>query len=124
MNGIPNCVPEYYRSMQDDYDHEWQKEMERLSWYKKNKLYRRQRYIEGCDELPFYPDTCLNCNYGKIAPPDSEMDDIPTMICSNWKGCSVFINAVKESFPDVPFEEYCKWHEDYVARLLNGDEDK
>lgn len=117
MNGIPNCVPEYYRSLQDDYDHECEMEMERNEYYRKNKEYRRQKYLDGCNEIRFYPCECENCPHGEEALPDSEIDDIPTMICSKWKTCRVFIGDAKEAFPDVPFEEYCQWREEYVEKL-------
>lgn len=118
MNGIPNCVPEYYRSLQDDYDHECELEMNRQEWYKKNKEYRRQKYIEGCNELRFYPCECEKCVYGEEAMPDSEWDDMPTMICSNWKNCPVYRKDSEEAFPDVPWEEYIHWREEYVQKLL------
>lgn len=119
---IPNCVPEYFRSLQDDYDHECELEMKRNEWYRKNKEYREQRYIDGCNELRFYPDECIKCQYGEEAMPDSEMDDMPTMICSNWKNCPVYRKDAQEAFPNVPWEEYCSWREEYVQRLLNGEE--
>ena len=115
---IPNCVPEYFRSLQDDYDHECELEMNRQEWYRKNKEYREQKYIDGCNELRFYPDECCKCQYGEEAMPDSEYDDMPTMICSNWKNCPVYRKDTQEAFPDVPFEEYCQWREEYVQKLL------
>ena len=121
MNGIPNCVPEYYRSLQDDYDHEWELKMKRNEWYKKNKEYRRQKYLDGCNEIRFYPCECESCPYGEEALPDSEMDDMPTIICSKWKTCRVFIEDAKEAFQNVPFEEYIQWREDYVEKLKKGE---
>lgn len=118
---IPNCVPEYYRSLQDDYDHEAEMEMERMTWYEKNKAYRRQKYIEGCNELRFYTSVCVDCPHGEEAMPESEMDDMPTMICSNWKNCPVYRKDVDEHFPTVPWEEYMQWREEYVEKLKKGD---
>jgi len=115
---IPNCVPEYYRSLQDDYDHECELEMNRQEWYRKNKEYREQKYIDGCNELRFYPDECCKCQYGEEAMPDSEYDDMPTMICSNWKNCPVYRKDSEEAFPNVPWEEYIQWREEYVQKLL------
>lgn len=115
---IPNCVPEYFRSLQDDYDHECELEMNRQKWYRKNKEYREQKYIDGCNELRFYPDECCKCQYGEEAMPDSEYDDMPTMICSNWKNCPVYRKNVQEAFPNVPWEEYVQWREEYVHKLL------
>lgn len=115
---IPNCVPEYYRSLQDDYDHECELEMNRMEWYRKNKEYREQKYIDGCNELRFYPDECCKCQYGEEAMPDSEYDDMPTMICSNWKNCPVYRKDSEEAFPTVPWEEYIQWREEYVQKLL------
>ena len=107
MNGIPNCVPEYYRSLQDDYDHECELEMERNEWYRQNKEYSKQRYIDGYNELRFYPDECIKCQYGEEAKPDNEMDDMPTMICSNWRNCQVYRKDIEIAFPDVSWDEYC-----------------
>ena len=121
MNEIPNCVPEYYRSLQDDYDHECELEMKRQNWYEENKAYRRQKYIDGCNELRFYPSECEHCKHGEEAKPDSEMDDMPTMICSNWRECQVFRKDVEEAFPDVPWEEYCSWREEYVNKIKKGE---
>ena len=118
MNNIPNCVPEYYRSMWEDECHEAEKELERQTYYERNKEYRRQKYIDGCNELRFFPDECCKCQYGEEAKPDSEMDDMPTMICSNWKNCPVYRKDTEESFPNVPFEEYISWHKEYVEKLL------
>jgi hypothetical protein len=92
--------------------------MERQEWYKKNKKYRAQRYIDGCNEIRFYPDECEHCQYGEEAEPDSEMDDMPTMICSNWRSCPVYRKDIEIAFPDVLWEEYCSWREEYVQKLL------
>ena len=118
MNNIPNCVPEYYRSMWEDECHKAEKELEKQTYYERNKEYRKQKYIDGCNELRFYPDECCKCQYGEEAKPDSEMDDMPTMICSNWKNCPVFRKNTEESFPNVSFEELISWHEEYVEKLL------
>ena len=115
---IPNCVPEYFRSLQDDYDHECELEMNRQEWYRKNKEYREQKYIDGCNELRFYTSVCVDCPHGEEAMPDSEMDDMPTMICSNWKNCPVYRKDTQEAFPGVPWEEYIQWREEYVQKLL------
>ena len=112
---IPNCVPEYYRSLQDDYDHECELEMERQEWYNKNKEYRKQKYIEGCNEI-MSSDECNGCIFGEEAMPDSEDDDMPTIICSYWKHCSVFAKSV-----NIPFDEYIKWREEYVEKLKKGE---
>lgn len=103
--GIPNCVPEYYRSMFEDEAHEAEKEMERIKWYEKNKEYRDKKFKEGCAEILFPPVECKNCNYGEAAMPTSEDDDMEAYICSNWKNCSVFRKDMEEHFPDVPWEE-------------------
>lgn len=117
MNGIPNCVPEYYRSMFEDEAHEAELEMERLNWYEKNKAYREQKRKEGCAEINCYPDECRDCRHGEEANPDSEYDDMPTMICSNWKVCPVFKKHVEEHWPDTPLEEVYSWF-DYKEREM------
>ena len=109
MNGIPNCVPEYYRSMLEDEAHEAELEMERLNWYEKNKAYREQKRKKGCAEIDCYPDECRGCKYGEEANPDSEYDDMPTMICSNWKVCPVFKQYVREHWPNTSIEEVYSW---------------
>ena len=124
MNKIPNCVPEYYRSMFEDQAHEAEIETERNEWYRKNKEYRKQKYIDGCDEIRFYPDECCKCQYGEEALSDSEYDDFPTMICSNWRNCPVFRKHAKEQFPDVSWEEYCGWREEYAQKLIKESEEE
>ena len=116
---IPNCVPEYYRSLQDDYDHECELEMERQSWYDKNKEYRKQKYIEGCNEISCYPDECNGCIFGEEAMPDSEYDDMPTIICSYWKRCPVFARNTSKNYASL--DEYIKWREEYVEKLKKGE---
>ncbi len=117
MNGIPNCVPEYYREQREREEHEWELEQERLSWYRKNKEYRLQKRKEGCAEIDCYPDECNGCKHGEEANPYSEYDDMPTMICSNWKTCPVFKKYVEEHWPDTPIEEVYSWF-DYKERKM------
>lgn len=121
MNRIPNCVPNYYLDQKEDYDHECELYWNRQEWYKANAEYRRQKYIDGCNEIRFYPTECEKCQHGEEAKPDSESDDMPTMICSNWRTCPVFIKDAKESFPNVSLEEYCQWREEYVEKLKKGE---
>ena len=109
--GIPNCVPEYYRSLQDDYDHECELEMERQMRYEKNKAYIDKRYNEGCWLISFYPNECEKCEHSEDAPPRGEDDDVPTKICSNWRNCPVFREYVKEHWPGKSYEEVCSWHD-------------
>ena len=111
MYGIPNCVPEYYRSKWEDEAHEAELEMERQSWYEKNKAYRLQKRKDGCAEIDCYPDECHGCKHGEEANPYSEYDDMPTMICSNWKACHVFKKYVEEHWSDTPIEEVYSWFE-------------
>ena len=112
MYGIPNCVPEYYRSKWEDECHEAEKELERQTWYEKNKEYQDKRYREGCWLISFYPDECEKCEHGEEGMPTAEWDDIPTKICSNWRNCSVFKTYVKEHWPDTPYKEVCSWHDE------------
>ena len=114
---IPNCVPEYYRSMWEDEAHEAELEMQRQDYYERNKAYRLQKYSEGCTELSFYPDECRDCKCGEEAGPDAEYDDIPVMICSNWRTCPVYKREMKASYSTTPFEEVCKWNDDYIEKM-------
>lgn len=107
---IPNCVPEYNRSMWEDEAHEFEKEMELLEWYKKNKEYQERKYEEGCWLIDFYPDECAKCKHGEEGSPCSKDDDIPTMICDAWRECPVFKEYVKRCWSDLSFEEVCSWH--------------
>lgn len=111
MSNIPNCVPEYYRSQWDDECHEAEKELERQNWYEENKAYQDKRYKEGCWLITCYPDECGKCKYGEEAMPTAEWDDMPTVICSNWRKCPVFRRYVEEHWPTTPYEEVCGWHE-------------
>lgn len=111
MSNIPNCVPEYYRSQWDDECHEAEMELERQNWYEKNKTYQDKRYKEGCWLITCYPDECGKCKHGEEAMPTAEWDDMPTVICSNWRNCPVFRKYVEEHWPTTPYEEVCGWHE-------------
>lgn len=105
MNGIPNCVPEYFRSQQDDYEHECELEMERQKRYRRNREFIRQRQIDGCAEIRFYPDECEHCQHGEDTPMTSEYDDIPSKLCSNWGKCEIFRRELMEAFPNTSWEE-------------------
>lgn len=125
--GIPNCVPEYFRSRFEDEAHEYELEMERNEWYEKNRMYRRQKMIEGCNELDFYPDECGKCPCGEEASPDSEYDDIPVMICSNWKSCPVFRREMDERFPENKAgsaDSWVSWAVQYAEKLKKENEEK
>lgn len=111
MSSIPNCVPEYYRSQWDDECHEAEIELERQNWYEKNKAYQDKRYKEGCWLISCYPDECGKCKHCEEAMPTAEWDDMPTVICSNWRNCPVFRKYVEEHWPTTPYEEVCGWHE-------------
>ena len=114
---IPNCVPEYYRSMFEDEAHESYLEMQRQERYKANAKYINNKIIEGWDEITFYPIECEGCSYGEDKPITSELDDIPSKLCSNWKTCPVFKENVREAFPDITFDEYIGWHDEHVENL-------
>lgn len=109
--GIPNCVPEYYRSQFEDEAHEAEKEMERHEWYKKNEEYRKQKEKDGFVVIQFAPDECDHCEYKEDAMPTDEWDDIPTIICNNckWKDCPVLRKDVKEKQPDTDEDEVLSW---------------
>ena len=109
--GIPNCVPDYFLEQEERAAHEWELEMERQDYYERNKAYKEQKIKEGCAELRFYPDECCKCEQGEEAGAESEWDDVPTMICAGWKTCPVFRRKMKESFPDVSWDEICSWFE-------------
>lgn len=99
-DGIPNCVPEYFRSMFDDQAREYELEMKRRDYYEGNKAHRMEKRKEGCAELAFYPEECIKCPCGEEAGPESENDDWPVMICGNWKNCGVFRREMDEKFPE------------------------
>lgn len=113
---IPNCVPEFYRSMWEDEAHEAELEMERQNYYERNKAYRRQKYIDGCDEIQFYPDECVGCSHGEEANPDSEWDDIPTIICNNWKTCPVYRKDFEEH-SNENWNEHLEWHKTCAEKM-------
>ena len=109
MCGIPDCFPEYYRSMWENEAHEAELEMQRLDYYKRNKEYKKQKQKEGCAIISFYPDECIRCECGEEAGPEWEEDDIPVMICSNWESCEVFKQDMMRQFPDTPWDEIRGW---------------
>lgn len=121
MNEIPNCVSEYFREQEEREIYECELEQKRMDYYEKNSYYRKRKYIDGCNELSFYPCECIKCVHGEEAMPDSEYDDFPTMICSNWKNCQVYRREIKEAFSTTSWEEYVKWTEEYVEKLKKED---
>lgn len=53
MMGIPNCVPEYYRSLQEDADHRWELAERRREHYRANqdKIEAASGGADRCTEL-------------------------------------------------------------------------
>lgn len=84
MMGIPNCVPEYYRSIQEDADHRWELEERRREHYRAN-----QDKIEAAREagLPLLDyggyEACWECKDADHDTMTGEDDDICCVICHN-----------------------------------------
>ena len=106
---IPNCVPDYYLERFEREEHEWELMEERMDWYRKAEEYRESKRKEGCAIFAFPPDECYSCEHGEEAPPTSSEDDIPGMICPNWRTCKVFRQKMETSFPDTKWSEIVTW---------------
>ena len=75
------CVAEYNRCRQEDEEHEWQLEMERQDWYKRNKEKVDKAVKDGT--LVSYSWNCVGCPYYTSIGPTWSDDDIEKGICGN-----------------------------------------
>lgn len=85
-DGIPNCVPEYFREEQENREHEYELMEEQKELYRKDEEKLKQAIQDGYPVLDYggYPE-CYRCTR-KEPVVTSEYDDMGTIICRN-KNC-------------------------------------
>lgn len=81
---MPNCVPEFYRSQQDDADHAWELREQLRESYRENQKKIEAAMDAGLPVLDFggYPE-CWNCPMADHDTQTGEDDDICCVICKN-----------------------------------------
>ena len=88
---IPNCVPEYYREMQEREEREYERECKRLEYYEESKRKLEWAKQMGWPILYFGGyDKCHKCKYKFDVQTDAE-DDMDTLICLD-RGCVCHIS--------------------------------
>lgn len=87
MSEIPNCVPEYYRSMIEDKEYEDELEYERTERYRSNKAKIEKAKADGFPVLSLAFDEgcekCWDCATKDSDTMTSSDDDIELIICLN-----------------------------------------
>ncbi len=85
---MPNCVPEFYRSQQDDTDHAWelreqQRERDRER-YTRNQDKTEAAMEAGLPVLDFGGfEACWECSHADHETQTGPDDDLCTVICRN-----------------------------------------
>lgn len=81
---IPNCVPEYYRSMWEDEDHQSELRAKREEGYRANREKVKEAIAAGLPIL--YCDgyvRCQKCEYADYDTMTDDEDDTGMVICRN-----------------------------------------
>ena len=89
MHGIPNCVPEYYRSMWEDEDIKYEKELQREEEYKKNRELLDNAWASGLCILAEMncASECFDCTNRTHCIQRDYEDDIGLFVCLNKGFC-------------------------------------
>ena len=83
---IPNCVPEYYRELEEKEEHEYEKAHKRYTYYEESKQMLEWAKQMGWPILLFGGySKCHQCQYKFDVQTDAE-DDTDTLICLD-RGC-------------------------------------
>lgn len=87
MSEIPNCAPEYYRSMIEDKEHEDELAFERAEKYRVNKAKIEKAIADGVPVLSLAFDSgcekCWSCTTKDGDTMTDDEDDIELVICLN-----------------------------------------
>lgn len=89
MYGIPNCVPEYYRSMWEDEDVKYEKELQREEEYRNNKDILDHAWASGLWVLSEINCACecFDCTNRTPCIQRDYEDDIGLFVCLNKGFC-------------------------------------
>lgn len=83
-NTLPNCVPEYYRSLREDEDHQYELRMQREERYAAN---REKIKAAIASDLPILDydgyAPCQDCKDADYDTMTDEEDDFGRVICHN-----------------------------------------
>lgn len=81
---MDNCLPEYFRLQQEQYEHECQLEHERQEHYNANKQKLNDAEKAGCLILDYGGyDACTGCKNADFDTMRGDDDDIELVICKN-----------------------------------------
>lgn len=81
---MPGCVPEYYRSRQDDQDHRYERQMQRRAHYLANQAKLDAAAASGLPVLPLRgPGPCWDCQTADHDTMTADDDDIDRVICQD-----------------------------------------
>lgn len=80
---IPDCVPEYYRSISEKEEREFEKLLAREERYHADKMIMKQAERQGMDILYEIncADECWNCKSRSKSLQTWEDDDIGSFVC-------------------------------------------
>lgn len=81
--GIPNCVPEYYRDLEEKADRGVEKQSRDVEHYKANREKRQAALNAGLPLLDYggYGSCCFNCRRADHDTQVNVNDDFDTVIC-------------------------------------------
>lgn len=81
---MPDCVPEYYRSKQEDADHEREVSFQARECFRANREKLEAARAAGLPVLPFGGyDACQSCPNADHDTMTSEDDDTDCVLCKN-----------------------------------------
>lgn len=81
---LPNCVPEYYRSLQEEQDRQYDQKMRRQESYQENRR-KLDAAVEAGLPILFFGgyDSCRECPHADHDTVTDDDDDICCVICHN-----------------------------------------
>lgn len=81
---MSNCIPEYFRAVHEQYEHECELALERQEHYKANRKKLEEAEKAGYPILRYDGyDACQECANADFATSRNEFDDIGLVICKN-----------------------------------------
>lgn len=79
---IPNCVPEYYRSLWEEEDHQSELREQRRERYRANEEKIKAAVAAGLPILDFGGyDACQKCSYADYDTMTGDEDDFGCVVC-------------------------------------------
>lgn len=109
---LPNCVPEYYRELQEREDRESEELHQMMDWFEGNKKRNTEIIKEGVRVMTL-EKCCYRCPFGTELLPESD-DDLPTAVCGK-RLCIVYGWDRIKSMVLSPY--YFLWFRLYLLKL-------